>query len=560
MVRSRIQTEKEISKLLINEEKQYELAYMTYLTDRNRYEDFVREGYELFSFPVFFGTNHLNEHSKLTVFTKGIFDDIMQPDFSIVDHDVEMILEACPNAYIFPRVNVSLSRRWELEHREELCDSYPDGELGRASFASDLWAEEVKRELSLFIQHMQSMPYAEHIVGYQVAGGNTEEWLPVDVNGISGQRALEKYEAYLKRHGLERNSAAFGHFYSELTAGRILEFATHIKNLTNREQVVGTFYGYTFEVTGQKMGHHALRLLLESEDIDFICSPVSYSQVRALGRNHPYMLPVDSLRLHGKLYFSENDTRTHLSRPVNATPHYTQPIWFGPNRDKTCDVIKMHAARALINGHTAWWFDMWGGWYADEAYMKLLGEIRDLFEKSRNLPMKNLAEVAVFIDEEVLDQIEDSMAAQKVVYEFRETLGKLGVPLAWYLSSDAEAVMDRYKAVISLVPAKSELSEKIAETAVKRKQFCIEITEANVQVSTMELRERLKNAGVHIWCDRDAVIYANESYVFLHTTESGECMINTPKECTLIDVFSQEEFKDNSYHEKGKSYLLKCSG
>ena len=160
MVRSRIQTEKGISKLLINEEKQYELAYMTYLTDRNRYEDFVREGYELFSFPVFFGTNHLNEHSKLTVFTKGIFDDIMQPDFSIVDHDVEMILEACPNAYIFPRVNVSLSRRWELEHREELCDSYPDGELGRASFASDLWAEEVKRELSLFIQHMQSMPYA----------------------------------------------------------------------------------------------------------------------------------------------------------------------------------------------------------------------------------------------------------------------------------------------------------------------------------------------------------------------------------------------------------------
>ena len=60
MVRSRIQTEKGISKLLINEEKQYELAYMTYLTDRNRYEDFVREGYELCSFPVFFGTNHLN--------------------------------------------------------------------------------------------------------------------------------------------------------------------------------------------------------------------------------------------------------------------------------------------------------------------------------------------------------------------------------------------------------------------------------------------------------------------------------------------------------------------
>lgn len=58
------------------------LAYITYLTDRNCYKDFAGSGYQLFSFPVFFGHQTLNESSGLPVFTKGIFDE-ETPDFSI---------------------------------------------------------------------------------------------------------------------------------------------------------------------------------------------------------------------------------------------------------------------------------------------------------------------------------------------------------------------------------------------------------------------------------------------------------------------------------------------
>ena len=73
--------------LCINGEIQDGLAYITYLTENNRYIDFAKAGYRLFSVPVFFGYNHLNERSGLNVFKKGIFDKD-EPDFSIFDEDI----------------------------------------------------------------------------------------------------------------------------------------------------------------------------------------------------------------------------------------------------------------------------------------------------------------------------------------------------------------------------------------------------------------------------------------------------------------------------------------
>ena len=105
--------------LCINGAIQDGLAYLTYLTENNRYTDFAKAGYRLFSVPVFFGFNHLNELSGLDVFKKGIFDNA-EPDFSTFDEDIKQILSACPEAYIFPRVNVSLSREWELLNPDEL--------------------------------------------------------------------------------------------------------------------------------------------------------------------------------------------------------------------------------------------------------------------------------------------------------------------------------------------------------------------------------------------------------------------------------------------------------
>ena len=76
-------------------------------------------------------------------------------DHHNVDHNFGQILAACPDAYIFPRVNVNLSEAWEKAHPEELCEA-GFGNRCRVSYASDLWAEEVKRGLSALIEYIES--------------------------------------------------------------------------------------------------------------------------------------------------------------------------------------------------------------------------------------------------------------------------------------------------------------------------------------------------------------------------------------------------------------------
>lgn len=556
MLTSEIINKNGYPQLCINGEIHDGLAYITYLTENNCYIDFAKAGFCLFSVPVFFGFNHLNEYSGLDVFKKGIFDED-EPDFSLFDADIKQILDACPNAYIFPRVNVSLSREWELQNLDELCAPYPDGTPSRTSFASDKWAEEVKCEIRAFIAHIKKSRYASHIVGYQVAGGNTEEWLPFDrEKGISGKRATEKFAKYVETKGIEASEPAFYRFYSELVADRIIEFSSLIKCLIDRRLIVGTFYGYTLNCPYRSYGHHALLKILESEEIDFICSPVCYSNNREVGRDHPYMTALTSIKHHGKLYFSENDTRTHLSRAVNDMEWYNKPIWFGPDEETSCEVIKMHAARALIKGHAAWWFDMWGGWFANDTYMALLKDIRNLFEKNASFPMHSTTQTAVFVDEESYARISDTSVTRKVCSHIREALGKMGAPYDIYLSADAPSVVDCYKAIISLVPIETEFSKNVKKFAEQKNCAYIEITTDNYDIPPSELRAFLQSAGVWVYCERDAVIYANSRFIFLHTAEDGEYTLNVKDAGKLVDVFTGEPFVQGQYIKKGKSFIF----
>lgn len=128
---------------IINDKPASQTAYITYFEDKNCYQDFADCGYNLFSVPIMFASRTVNEADPAPVFVEGIYEN-EEPDYSILDESINKILKACPDAYIFPRVNVNLPIRWEDAHPDELCfESY--GEKKCACFASDAWAEEVKR-------------------------------------------------------------------------------------------------------------------------------------------------------------------------------------------------------------------------------------------------------------------------------------------------------------------------------------------------------------------------------------------------------------------------------
>ena len=99
--------------LYINGKPHAAVAYMTYLEQFNKYDDFAAAGYEFFSVPVLFSGRWISITDGLTPFKKGIFDIKGAPVFSLFDEAIEKILEACPEAYIIPRVNISMPVWWE---------------------------------------------------------------------------------------------------------------------------------------------------------------------------------------------------------------------------------------------------------------------------------------------------------------------------------------------------------------------------------------------------------------------------------------------------------------
>lgn len=515
---STVQDHHGVPTLFIDNEPVPGFAYITYRTYNNQYKDFAKMGCRLFSVPVFFAEQTINETTQIPPMAPGIFDSDT-PNFALFDTDIQRILDACPDAWIFPRVNISLPFAWEEANPDECCDfAYTDHH--RASFASDLWAEETKRLLGLFLDHVQNAPYVEHIVGIQLAGGNTEEWFPFDMRGANGLRFREKFAGYCKEHGLAGTEEERRQFVSIVTVNRILEFAEYTKIKTYRRWVVGCFYGYTLECTDPNTGHHGLRLLLDDPNVDFLCSPVSYANLRPIDMDHACMLPLDSLKLHGKLYFVENDTRTHLSKAPNELPAYNGPIWFGPDADTTCEIMKMHFARALLHGHAMWWFDMWGHWYDDDRYRALLQDCYGICKTALHEDRRSMAEVAVFVDERAYAK---EGCDRRLCYDIRKTLGQIGTPYDIYLIDDYPAVKTKYKAHIFLCPADTDaLVHAIADAQNP-------LVIRSLAVTAEEIHAYLVAQNVHIWCE-DAVVYGCGSYLFVHQIGS------TFKVCAKDDI------------------------
>ena len=321
------------------------------------------------------------------------------------------------------------------------------------SFSSTHYRELSRKAMTAFIGHLESK-YGDHILGYQVGNGFGGEWLPFNSFWESrpGQpgpskfgvedyspAALQAFRAWL---GLKyKNDAglqAAWHdanvtlatatipnekdrytttkgiffdpavssrcpdwftFYNDSVASVLVENAAWVKELTGRKKIVGSFYGYLWcnfpNLSAVHSGQLGLTKVLNSPDLDFICSPYTYDNKELGGPNNSQTLPA-AIALHGKLYLNEVDTETHVN---HRQWRWGDSLNLPANFDQTKALLLRDYAYSLTNGNGMWWTDLFGGDYHDPQIIALLKQLKQIDETAMtNRPGSN-ADIAVILDE-----------------------------------------------------------------------------------------------------------------------------------------------------------------
>lgn len=108
--------------------------------------------------------------------------------------DAELLLKCVPDAYIIVRIGLHPPVDWVESHPDDMMQ-YQDGSHqpailmsevhkdvlpGMYSLCSDAWREDGRKALEEFCDEVDTLPFADRIIGYFLAAGGTSEWYPVN--------------------------------------------------------------------------------------------------------------------------------------------------------------------------------------------------------------------------------------------------------------------------------------------------------------------------------------------------------------------------------------------
>jgi hypothetical protein len=468
------------------------MCFMTYNQREPKYfADFGRAGVNLATFSA---TSDYSYYSLAppTWLAPGVFD------YGRFDERIGAILEANPQAWIFPRIYLAAPPWWAEKNPDEMAaeadhwstDEARDRGKPFASPASKKWRADTAEALRRFIEHVRAAPYADRVIGYHIASLHTEEWFwhgfwlnPPSYWGYD-RPSREAFREFLRRRypdvaalraawndprvdfdsadvpskqqratadlGFFRDPAKsrpvidFYRFYNELVVETIEYFARVVKGTAGRDKLCGAFYGYMFELAGSpESGHMALERLLRSPDVDFLCAPSCYN-FRELGTGTSvFMSLTESIRHHGKLWFDENDYRTHRVKDHA----YRMPT---SSLAESLAIQRRELAYVISQGAAMWWFDMSGGWYDEPPFMAEIARFNHVAQRSIDFDRSSAAEIAVVLDEESMDYRQSrGRLAEQLIDAQRLSLQRIGAPYDGVLLNDL-ATLRPYKLYIFL--------------------------------------------------------------------------------------------------------------
>ena len=572
MLKSEIRMKNGTPRLYIEGKAVPAMAYTTYFGERGRYADFIEAGYRIFFVNAAFTSLPINSAATgFTPFRVGVFEGEAE-DYSEFEAGVEEILSLCPDAVIFPRLFVSMPRRWIESHPEEVVPTAKGGK--REMLFSEAFRQDGAALLSRFISHIKKAPYAHRIGGWQICGGQTQEWFHHDANGSLSENAKKYFDRFLRKHygqalealpsaeDFERRESAenknenarrYAEFSSLGVAETVDFFAKVIKEETGGTQIVGAFYGYAYEGPYDSVlsGSYALRHLLRSENLDFFSSPNAYVGGRSFGMDWADMIPVDSIKHHEKLAFIECDIRTHLTISIQDCRPGEYPddmyraddgssLWVGPpTAELSRDALQKCFAHQITKDSAVWWFDMWGGWFADPMLMKALTDMKLLYDSPR---AKNplCAEVAFFADEQAYASLLSRSPEMRGIVQTRTEMGKSGAPFDSVMVEDARALLPRYKAAVFPFPIASEAGRDAIALCEKMHIPYLAATPAHPAFTKEELRSFLEESGIHTYARIGEVVYLGCGYIALHSTGGGKKTLRLKRRMQVLPIYGTD--------------------
>jgi hypothetical protein len=405
----------------------------------------------------------------------------IQADWAAVDNVCAQVLRANPGALLLPRLGVDPPDWWRNAHPDDVMTWEDGSQQHHAVVASPSYRRDASARVAALVGHLEDK-FGNHIAGYHPCGQNTGEWFYQDTweNRLNGYATADTnaWRSWLRTRytddsalqnawndraatfvgatvpspalrraspsGILRDPATqkslidFAEFQQQAMADLVCDLAHAARKASQGRKLVVFFYGYSFEFGTIRLGpatcgHYALRRVLDSPDIDVLCSPISYFD-RGLGGSGPAMTTAESVALAGKMWLMEDDTRTYL-----GSGSFPGQFDGATNLVDTQTLLRRNVAQAAVRNFATWWMDLgMTGWFNDSHLweeMRAFDAVDRMFLKK---PIPFRPEVAAVIDERSM--LETSASAwtvtEKVIYQARRPLGLMGAPYGQYLLDD----------------------------------------------------------------------------------------------------------------------------
>ena len=367
-------------------------------------------------------------------------------------------LNADTNTKLIVNLCVDAPDWWTEAHRDTDCMKYMDsnGETHllvthpdeaaltgyQVSMASAAYQKDVSKVIRAITEHMTEASYAGRIIGIRLVAGRTYEWMQYGVE--SGQlidyseATLTGFRSWLQERygsadalqeawddssvtfenasiptagernpdgetallnagiGSQKKTIDYNTFLGETSARYLVKCADAAKGV-RPEWLVGAYNGYSWNFTSSEAigsAHTASSIVLQSDCIDFISSPMNYGE-RLEGYATGHMALSDSVQAAGKLYLLEMDNRT-LHAQINGSS--ADSVGMSDTVQKTIRQITRDMSLNFVRGTGMWFYDMNGGWFEDDSIEARIRTIKEEYDRQYDLSSNN--EVAVFVAED----------------------------------------------------------------------------------------------------------------------------------------------------------------